>query len=87
MWVRLPPLPLLEGRQILVCCARLLSESTDGSEGSIPLPSAKKDKVAEWLRQWSAKSFFMSSNLILVSKILEVLSNWLARLTVNQVQK
>ena len=53
------------------------------------------DKVAERGRHQSAKLNFMSSILILVSKMewpdsklrlkMEVLSNWLARLTVNQV--
>lgn len=36
--------------------------------GSSPLDIAK-DKVAEWLRHQFAKLIFMSSNLILVSKI------------------
>lgn len=53
--------------------------------GSNPIGIAK-DKVAEWLKHWSAKPTSMSSNLILVSN-LEVLSNWLARQTVNLVSK
>lgn len=44
-----------------------------------------KDKVAEWLRQRIANPLFMSSILILVSKKMEVLSNWLALQTVNLV--
>ena len=56
-----------EGRQILVRCARLLSESIDTVVKVQFLCPPQNDKVAEWSRQWIANPSFMSSNLILVS--------------------
>ena len=39
--------------------------------------------MAEWLRLRTATPFFTGSNPVLVSKKMEVLSNWLAHQTVN----
>ena len=68
----------------MVCCAHPLSESTP-SVVRVRVPYSPQWQDGRVVKAAVCKTVFMGSIPILAS-IMEVLSNWLARLTVNQVR-